>query len=292
MLSPEQLEARRHRVGASDVAKICGMSKWGGPLKVWAEKVQGIYEPSGEAASLGSRLEPVILDWAQDYGLVLASRGVEWFDGDINKYGFPLAVTLDARTHDAEPVNAKTSGLTGGSTEEWGEAETDVIPTEYIIQEQAEMLATGADIAFVPALIARRGFVMFRVNRNNDLIESIKENCAKFWRDYVMTKTPPPPDEDNPPDEWLLKNLKREPNSVVELPHEAIYAYEQMQERKSEIRRLSDEEGQRKAFILSHLGLAEAGRLPDGRLITFYETERKGYTVEACKYRTLKITKG
>jgi predicted phage-related endonuclease len=36
-------------------------------------------------------------------------------------------------------------------------------------------------------------FAMYRVDRDDTLVETMRELCAKWWRDYVVTDTPPPP---------------------------------------------------------------------------------------------------
>ena len=53
---------RRKGVGASEIAAVCGFSKWGGPHSVWRDKT-GRGEPieESEAMSLGHELEELIV---------------------------------------------------------------------------------------------------------------------------------------------------------------------------------------------------------------------------------------
>jgi putative phage-type endonuclease len=57
----EWLEYRRKGIGGSDVAAVCGLSKWKSPVEVWLDKTGQIEpEPAGEAAYWGTLMEPVI----------------------------------------------------------------------------------------------------------------------------------------------------------------------------------------------------------------------------------------
>lgn len=294
MLTPEQLEERRQWIGASDVPAIVGISPYATPYDIFLNKCCGIYSEGNDATRLGSRLEPVILDWAEtDYGLGKLDRNVRVTNEQDNREGFPLVVSLDARTGESIPVNAKTCGLTGADTSDYGEPETDEVPQYVWIQEQAEMMATGAAWAFVPCLIARRGFVMFRVQRDNEAISAIAERCKAFWNNHVLTGKPPAI-TDRPPNIELLKRIKREPGSVIDLPEHVAELWEVIEEHGKEAKHYEKAAQEDKATLIAMLGDHEAGRLPDGRLITYMETQNKGYTkvVEPFSYRTLRIKKG
>lgn len=55
------LAERRQGLGGSDIAKILGLSKWGGPADVWLDKRgQKEDQPESEAMRLGTFLEPFV----------------------------------------------------------------------------------------------------------------------------------------------------------------------------------------------------------------------------------------
>jgi predicted phage-related endonuclease len=64
---PVWLDWRRTRVGGSDVSAILGISNYGSPWSVWAEKVGLIGdEPSDELMEAGRWLEHAIAPWFSD----------------------------------------------------------------------------------------------------------------------------------------------------------------------------------------------------------------------------------
>lgn len=59
----EWLLHRRNGIGGSDLAAICGISKWRTPMHVYLEKLgETPEEQMGEAAEWGTRLEPLVAD--------------------------------------------------------------------------------------------------------------------------------------------------------------------------------------------------------------------------------------
>jgi predicted phage-related endonuclease len=59
----EWLQYRRLGIGGSDLAAICGISKWRTPVHVYLEKLgEAPEDQMSEAAEWGTRLEPLIAD--------------------------------------------------------------------------------------------------------------------------------------------------------------------------------------------------------------------------------------
>ena len=57
----EWLDFRKVGIGGSDVAVICGISKYKSPLQLWMEKTGQVdSEEAGEAAYWGTVLEPIV----------------------------------------------------------------------------------------------------------------------------------------------------------------------------------------------------------------------------------------
>ena len=89
----------------------------------------------------------------------------------------------------------------------------------------------------------------------------------------------------------VMRRIKRVPEKVVSLDQRALLAvegWEKVKAQKRDIEKLADRV---QAEMLALLGDAEAGVLPDGRLLTYQEQTRKGYTVEPCTYRVARIRK-
>lgn len=190
-LTAEQLEARKSRVGASDVAAIMGLGGFKGrnALSVWLDKTDQL-EPEKSVPDhmeAGNILEPALLNYAeQEYGAM--ERNVVVFDPGQT----PIASTLDGRIiANGQPVEAKTSGIFGPIHGEWGDPMTDAVPLNYIVQCQTQLLCTGADVCRLIALLGGRGVIEYRIQPADDIMALIRNVASDFFEGYVRTRRNP-----------------------------------------------------------------------------------------------------
>ncbi len=264
-LTEAQLEKRRQHVGGSDVPRLAN----GQAHDVWLEKVHktdGFTNPAMEAGTL---LENSVLDWAErelgpfkrDFD---GSRQVTLYAEDS-----PLATNADAVIESSGvPVEAKTTGLVGPVYGEWGEEGTDEIPGNVILQCHAHMVAAKAQVCHVPTLIGGRGFVMFRVERDDGLCQRILEMVETFWQ-YVVDRVPPG-------DEWgqvsapslsVLKRIAREPGKILPAGAVNVKTVEQWEQAKACKRFIEKGCDALQAEVLAQLGDATGAVLKDGRYL-------------------------
>lgn len=279
MMTPEELERRRHFITATDTPKILGVYPpgWGNAADVFLEKTAGLTTFEGNAATdAGTILEPSVAAWAatqlgplRDGGWYVAENGVN-------------AATLDVETPDGEPVECKTSGIVGpGTPHQWGQEWTDEIPDYYIVQVHAQMLVKSAKRAFVPALIGGRGFVMFQVLRNDALCDLIAETSMQFME---RVKANEPPEDDICASLETLKRLKRQPNKTVPVSVDTVLRYTSAQAIKAEAERNYKAA---QAALIAELGDAECGEFSCGQ-VTYFEQTRKAHFVEESTFRVLR----
>ena len=272
MLTQQELDRRQHFITASDVPAILGKSPWRNAADVYWSKVRGTVDKTNDAMEAGNMLEPVVLQWAdRELGGVLPG---DWrvAENGIN------AASLDGVTLIGNPVEAKTSGITGpGSPHQWGEAGTDDIPDYYLLQVQTQLLVTGQSQAFVPALIGNRGFVMYVVERNDRLISVIEASSIEFME---RVRNEDPPDNVRPSLD-TIKRLRREPNKTVEIAGDVVQAWLDAQKEASAAAKRADEA---KAALLAQLQDAERGVWSGGE-VTYYEQTRKAHQVAESTFR-------
>ena len=283
-LTMEEKQIRRDRIGASELAAILGVSSYVTPWQIWADKTQQLEDWQGnEATRLGSLIERSILDYAEEE-LGAMQRNVRVLHAQL-----PLAATLDGQLiANAVPIEAKTTGLVGQVNPGFGEAGTDDLPYEYLVQVHAQLMCTKADLAYLFALIPGRGVVQYRVERNEQLAEKLGNYLDSWWTKHIVQRIEPA--NENVPLE-IVKRMKRVPDKIVMLDEHALSLATHI-ERMKEIRldtqkRIDASETQ----LLLALGDAEAGQLPDGRLVTYYEQTRKPRMVEGCSFRVLRVQK-
>ncbi len=305
-ITEKQREARTTALGSSDLAAICGLDPWRNAADVYAEKVFGT-KPFDTAHTLaGQWLEDAILAFAR------TTLGKLTKNQTRRVKGFPIRCNIDALVFNGgEPVEGKMSGIANPyfkANDEWGEPGSDEVPDRVKIQAHGHMLALTNDVGaltgypkqcHVPALLGGRGFCMFVVPFDRDAAEQILIIANAFWQDHVIPRVPPP---DVTPSLQTLKRIIREPESVVDLdthindPEDTEHTgigleIHTMADYKSIAKAHKELAEECQAKILAALGNAEAGRLPDGRLVHYKEIQRKGYTVEPSSYRKLVIKK-
>lgn len=285
MLSATQLAKRSQSLGASDISALFGANPFRTSYDLWLEKTDRLLpdEPPTEndPRTAGHLLEPAVLNFAE--GRLGKLRRNQ--QRSARAKGLPIVANLDAiLIETGEPVEAKTSGLYGSTADVWGDAETDAVPDHIIIQAQTQMLVTEADVCHIPAFIAFRGFLMFRVERDAELIEEIGKRSLDFWLENVLADTPPTGIE---PSLAVVKRMRRQPEKVAALDQTLVDSWRDWAGAESVAKK---EKETALAAILAAIGDAEAGETPEG-LFTYLEQTRKGYTVEESKYRVARWKK-
>lgn len=285
MITAEQRTARQKYVGSSDAAAIMGCDPFRSAADVWLEKTGRADGFDGnDATDRGNLLEPVILDWAAQQlppfsrgGMLSSGHRAANFDG------------LSSPVVD-EPFIVEAKSSNGHNADEWGEPGTDQVPDRVLIQTHHAMHvipSTLYRIAYVPVLMAVpfKGFEfrMYVVRRNDELAAAIASAGEQFWTNHVLADVPP---DNFRPSIEVLKRVKRVPNKTVPLESELA---DRLVAVRAACKRAEDEKKKVEREILTALMDADGGDPGDGRLVTYLPTNRKGYTVEATTYRTLRV---
>lgn len=188
-------EAERRQIGGSDVAAICGVSPYGGPLAVWLRIVHGADRKDGPQLSRGRHLEPAVR------AMYVESTGAEVVpDVRLSGLRYPWArASLDGvakRFAGRRVLEVKTAGAS--EAQRWGEEGTDEVPEEYLLQTNwytGHGLAVGAvdePVTDVAALVAG-DLRVYSLPYDAELFGVVCERVERFWRDHVETKRPPEP---------------------------------------------------------------------------------------------------
>lgn len=282
------LAQRRQRMGATDVSAILGINPYRTAYEVWLDKTDRLERWSGnDATYLGNILEPALLDEAERL----------WGKMDRNVVAIcstaPIASTLDGYLLDHnQPVEIKTAGLFNAfkEAEGWGEANSDEVPDAYLCQVQTQMLCSNTESAKLLALIAGRGLVEYEINVDHDVCNMIVERCGDWWDRHIVQGHEP--SRDALPSLDVIKRIRRTPGSMEVLDDTAMNIAESWEDAKLAAKECEKEADRLKAELILALESSEGGQLPDGRVVTFMEQERKSYVAKASKFRVLKIKKG
>jgi predicted phage-related endonuclease len=263
---------------------------------VWLAKSGLLERDQGKingAADIGNRLENTVIDmFSAETGYAVA-RNISLIPGQEDHFGPEWAganldgvVVIDElNISPGIIVEAKTAGMVGPLSREWGEDGTDEIPEQYLIQVQHQFMVAGPGFhtAYVPALLGGRGFAVFQVRRDEDLIASIKEFEEQFWAGHVITGIPP---ENSTPSPSVIKRIRREPGSSIPLDMDLVLEW---REAVKDLRYAESVEKEVKIRVQMALGTAEAGIMSDGSMITYMAQKRKEYVVAASEFRVMRF---
>lgn len=281
---------RRKRIGSSDIAAILGVCPFNSAVDIYYQKVEGIDPVETDHMRAGNWLEPCIMQFASFFlNEVLnthprhcyRTKGRIWC---ANLDGFP--------EYDPRPkpwcVEGKHTGvISPGVPELYGDEGTDELPPNIIAQCQEQMFVCGFEYVMVAVLIGRRGFKMYRVVRDDEIIEMIEEEGTKFYKDHLIKKIPP----EGRPSEFVLKRLRRVPDKVVPWGEDLAMKVAKYKQIGTLINRAKWVQSELKNELVHALGDAEAATMPGGRAVTFMEINASGYTVDPKTYRKFQVLK-
>lgn len=271
-ITDKQLEQRKKHIGSSDMAAIMGLSPFKNANDVFLEKTQDLDNvEASDAMKRGNYLEGALLDYAED-NLGPIDRDPEHLEFIKDEFHFmdhPDGLLLS----NEEPLEGKSVGAY--SNEHWGDAGTDDMPHRVIIQSHFHMICTDQDYCHVPVYLPYREFQMFGVERDKEICEIIIEAGTNFWDNHVLKGIPP----DGQPNIGILKRIKREPESVVDIDSELVRTW-LLHKAAAKEAKVNAESIQ--AEVVAALGTAEAGRCEEG-LFTYLQQSRTGIDSKLLK---------
>ncbi|MGH8220326.1 MAG: YqaJ viral recombinase family protein [Steroidobacteraceae bacterium] len=188
-------EDRKEGLGASDAPSAVGLSPWKTQYQLFREKLGLPSSGTSEEElreklhiQMGEALEPVALaQFCKKSRLQVSERQRKIVDPAWSRRW----VRVDALSSDGGYVEAKSTGF--ADPDEWGDENEDgAIPMHYLIQAQHGLACGGFAHAWVPLIISNRQFRLYRVKRDEELIQLLTERERAFWQ-LVEAKEPPAP---------------------------------------------------------------------------------------------------
>ncbi len=191
MLTPEQINARKQGIGASESVILFPQipNSYSTPYQLWMEKT-GRIERQQELNDFqwwGHALEPVI---AQRYELETGET-LEYRSETVVHPELPYMLCHPDRYVVGKRKLVEIKGVSY-DPDKWGEAGTDHIPPEYVIQVQHQLACTGYEEADLIAFFLNyRKSVIYKLRRDNDLIDAIQCAVSNFWKFNVLADEAP-----------------------------------------------------------------------------------------------------
>ncbi|WP_228976741.1 YqaJ viral recombinase family protein [Streptomyces sp. DH12] len=204
---------RRAGLGGSNIAALYGLDKRHGARRVYEEK-NGYREPDNTYTKWGRRLEASIAEgFEEDYGLAtrkppgtFAHIEHPWAIANVDRF------VLDADGRAVAPLECKNKSeyLSG----EW---EGDEPPDGPALQAHWYMAVGGWSHAYVAGLIGGNRLQVFRLERDEELIEELFRYCGDWYQRHVVEGLPPAVDGLEATTELLARLWEVQPAEVVEV---------------------------------------------------------------------------
>ena len=192
-------------LGGSDLGAILGLNPYRTPHDVWLEKTRR-HTPEVDGIHLrhGQWNEQFIADEytratglrTQRYNAMLRHPEAPLI-GHVDRLVIPDGAKIASYKSEIRTdlgLECKTaSAFAAGRDSEWGPSGTDQVPQSYLLQVAAYQALTGCERWDLAALIGNADLRIYHFNRDLELEGYLIEEASRWWRDYVVADTPPPP---------------------------------------------------------------------------------------------------
>jgi len=271
------LEYRKQGIGGSDVAAVCGLSKWKSPMALWMEKTGQVEpDPAGEAAYWGTIMEPIIRDEftartgfpVNEVKAILQHRRFDFMQANLDG-------TVIYPERGEGIFEAKTAGTY--SAAEWENG----IPDAYSLQVQHYMAVTGLNFACVAVLIGGSKFLWRLIERDEAVIDLIIQIESRFWQ-LVEQKIPPEIDGSKASVELLNRLYPDSQKASIELPQEALELITQYEAAQAEEKRITEVKDLAANKLKAMLESNETGQI-GGRLVGWKNVKGERFDSKALK---------
>ena len=217
---------REKRIGGSDIGAILGVNKYKSIIDVYIDKTEGSNFEGNEATFWGHLHEATIMK-------VFAQKHREF-----NVYQAPYSVVndflianldgvlKDRNTGDYGVLEIKTT-----NTFNYKDWEGDVISQYYYAQVQHYLMLTGYKFAYIAVLIGGNHYKDFKIERNEEDINLIKNKATEFYQENLLKKIPPMPDGSDA----YMNHLKKK---AMEIENNEVIEFDYLEEKAAKVKEL------------------------------------------------------
>ncbi|MGM8938514.1 YqaJ viral recombinase family protein [Psychrobacter glaciei] len=194
-IKDECSQIRKQGIGSSDAAAACGIHPYLSMLELWMIKTGRMTSNIDESIEgysplyWGNTLEPMVAKYYQEHTGNKVRRVNAILQHPDSDKAF-MRANLDyaiTGNDEVQILECKTAGEHGAKLWKHG------VPLYVTCQVQHQLAVTGKQAAHICVLLCGHETKIYKVKRDERLIESIMEYELLFWQ-YVETDTPPTPD--------------------------------------------------------------------------------------------------
>ena len=252
MSHEEWLQQRRKGIGGSDAGALCGVNSYASPVTVFLDKTGKLTEKEdSEAMRVGRDLEEYVAKRFTEATGKKARRANSMFYHE--EYPFMLANVDRLVVGENAGLECKTTSSYG--KDKWKDGK---IPESYEIQCHHYMAVTGADRWYIACLIGNSEFVWRKIERDEELIQSLIRIESDFWNQYVLAGVAPPPDGSEASERIIRERYPdSDPDLQIPLQDELEEKLDRSREIDTLLERLTTEKKEIYQQIQEYMGAAE-----------------------------------
>lgn len=207
-------ELRAKRIGGSDIGAILGVNPYKSIIDVYIDKTEGSTFKGNESTYWGHIHESTIM---KEFG----KRHKEFivYQAPYSVIDDFLIANLDGVLKDKENGEYGVLEIKTTNAFNYKDWDGDVVPQYYYAQVQHYLMLTGYKFAYIAVLIGGNHYKDFKIERNEEDIELIRNKASEFYNENILKLIPPMPDGSDAYMNHLKKKaMDIENNEVRELP--------------------------------------------------------------------------
>jgi putative phage-type endonuclease len=262
------LDVRKRGIGSSDAAAAIGLNPYKSQLELWLEKTNrdvGLAKPNPDDDTTpvfwGVVLEPVVASQYQrrtgnkvrKVNAVLQHPEMPWMLANIDREV--------VGSNEVQILECKTAGLNGARL--WREG----VPKYVEVQVMHQLAVTGKQAADVAVLLGGQQLEVYRIERDEVLIEQLIALERQFWH-YVETDTPPPADGSESAEAALRLLYPSDDGEQVDFTENAALsqAFDELKQVRGSLTSLGKREAELKQSLQQAMGEASKAIFASGSI--------------------------
>lgn len=248
----EWLKYRKMGITGTDAGAIVGMNPYKSALQVFVDKTTDNIETfDNEAMKQGRDLEEYVAQRFCEATGKKVRRANAIFISDE----YPWMMADFDRLIVGEKAGLECKTVSAYSADKW---KNGAIPLHYQLQVQHYLAVSGYDAWYIAALIFGKEFIIHRIERDEELIQSLITIEKRFWEQNVLAGVMPDPDGSKTADEVLTKYFPQKEGVSVLLPQHMEMQLKRREELVGLITKLETEKSIIEQEVKKYLGDSEA----------------------------------
>lgn len=248
----EWLKYRKMGITGTDAASICGLNPFRYSMQVFIDKTtDNIDIFDNEAMRQGRELEEYVAQRFCEATGKKVRRANAIFMNDEHSW---MLADFD-RLVVGERAGLECKTVSAYSADKWANG---AIPLHYQLQCQHYLAVSGYDCWYIAALILGKEFIVRKIERDEELIQSLITIEKRFWEQNVLAGVMPEPDGSKQAGELLAKYYPSEKGKKVILSEQFSLQLKRREELSELIKKMETEKKTIEQSLVKYLGENES----------------------------------